>query len=38
MIAFQEDGLCVLLETDNISVNKNSQKVYMVNIIFFLKL
>ena len=39
MIAFQEDGLSHLFETANIGITqRNSQTVYMVYMIFFLKL
>ena len=39
MIAFQEDGSGALLENANISIEQTkSRKVFMVNIISFLKL
>ena len=39
MMAFQEDGPGVLLENDNISIEQTkSWKVFIVNVIFFLKL
>ena len=39
MMAFQEDGPSALLEIVNISIEETkSWKVYIVNIIFFLKL
>ena len=39
MMAFQEDSPGALLENANISIEQTkNQKVFMVNIIFFLKL
>lgn len=39
MMAFQDYGLYALLEAANINIEqKKDQKIYMVNIIFFVKL